>query len=52
MSNGEREFFTPYIRVKRNLKWYIKLFNIITFHKDRNYEYKTLGKGVDKVDVK
>lgn len=41
-TNRERIEYQAYIRIKRDLKWYIKLWNIITFHKDRNYEYKIL----------
>lgn len=38
-----------YMRIKTNLKWYQKLFNILTGHKDRNYDWVLIGNGKEIV---
>lgn len=50
MENGNRVNFATYIRVKRSLKWYKKLWNILTFNKEKNYEWKLLEVGLKSGD--
>ena len=49
MNYSNRNTFQLYMRYKKkDLKWYKKLWNIITGHKDRNWEWLPINsKGVD-----
>lgn len=50
MTNENPCEFALYMRCKKkDLKWYKKFLNIITFNKDKNYEWKLVEKAMKGV---
>lgn len=48
MNIGNNISFQLYMRYKRtDLKWYQKFWNYITGHKDRNWKWVPVNKGVE-----
>ena len=43
MNNNNKLGSALFMRTKREIKWYKKLWNIITFRKEQNYKWVEIG---------